>query len=107
MSHVIYGTYLCNQTQVQPPEASKANTWEAGADVKERGLFRCQPPGRWGPHVSKPVFLGIWGTLVSTSISHLSAGRSFYKEGEGKKSKDIKGRGLKSSLHADKHSPFQ
>ena len=37
--------------QVWLPTATKANTAEAGADVKERGLFKCQPPENMGdPH---------------------------------------------------------
>ena len=45
----------CNQTQVQLPASLKANTQEAGADLKGSGLFRCQPPGRWGTLISKPI----------------------------------------------------
>ena len=64
-----YWKHICNKKKVQLPATMKANTWEAGADVKESGLFRCQPPGRRGAHVPKP-----------TSVSQC---RGFYREGEG------------------------
>ena len=54
--------------QVQLPVATKANTQEAGADVKESGLFadashledggltlKAHLLGRWGTHISKPI----------------------------------------------------
>lgn len=41
------------------------------------------------------------GTLVAKPSPHFNAGRSFYNEGEGKQNKEIKGRVLKSFLHAD------
>ena len=52
---------------------------------------------------------GHWGRrrLLSQGPSyHLSAGRGFSKEGEGKQDREIKGRGLTSSLRADWHSPL-
>ena len=63
-----------NWKQVRLPAARKANTQEAGADVKESGLFTCQPSGRQG--------------LMSQSpYPHLSGGRGFHKEGYGNRTK--------------------
>ena len=39
--------------------------------------------------------------MCQSPSQHLSAGRGFYKKGEGKQSKETKGQGLKSSLRAD------
>ena len=44
------------------------------------------------------------GFLYQSLSQHLSGGRGFYKAGEGKKNKEIKRRGVKSSLCADKQS---
>ena len=71
----------------------KRNSWD-----------RCCWEARWFIQVPAP-----WENtgLFSQSLSPpLSAGRSFYKKGVRKQNKEIKGRGLKSSLHVDKHNPF-
>ena len=87
-------TSNCKQMQFWLPAAMKANTQEAGADVKESGLFadaghledgglmsQNPSPGRLGFHVSKPMpwedghshlkahLLGRWRTHVSEPIS--------------------------------------
>ena len=43
--------------------ATKANTLQAGADVKESGLFRCWPSGRWDAHVLTPISVQV-GVLI-------------------------------------------
>lgn len=75
---------VCNQRQIQLPAATKANTEEAGADVKESGFLAdashlevggclSQGPSPWEDEV-----------LMSLSPSpHLSGSRDFYKEEEG------------------------
>ena len=60
----------------------KANTWEAGADGKWF-IFRCWPPGRWGTHISKPIFWEGGGLTSQNPSLPLSTGRGFYKEGGG------------------------
>ena len=69
----------------------KANTQDAGVDVKESGLFSGSTTWKMGDSHLK---------------AHLSGGRGFYKEGKGNRTKRSR-RGLKSSLHADEQSPFQ
>ena len=73
----------------------KVNTWEADADIKESGLFS------GASHLED-------GRLTSQSLSpHLSGGRGFYKEvGGGGAEQSDQGKGLKSSLGVDEHSPF-
>ena len=67
--------------QVQLPAATKANTQEAGADVKESGLF------------SGASHLGDGGLTSRSPAPHLCGGRGFYKQGEGKQNREIKGGG--------------
>ena len=66
---------------------------------------RCWWEGRWFNQVRAP-----WedeGLMSQSPSSLLSAGRGFYKEGEGNQNKETKGGGcLKSSLRAHKHSPL-
>lgn len=56
--------------------------------TKERGLFKCWQPEKKGDPCPKPS-------------QYLSAGRRFYKEGKGKRKKEIKVRGWKRSPRAD------
>lgn len=58
----------------------ESQTCEVGADEKERGLCGCQQSEKMSDSCLK---------------AHLSAGRCFYKEGEQKQNKEIKGRGGK------------
>ena len=61
--------------QVQLPAATKANTPEAGADVKENGLFE------------DSCHLEVGGLLSQSPCPLLSGGSGFYKEGGGNRSK--------------------
>ena len=65
--------------QVWLPATKKANTWEAGTDVKESGLF------------SGAGCLEDRGLMTQSLSPPLSGGGGFYKEGEGKQNTEIKG----------------
>ena len=80
--------------QVWLPAATKANTQVAGADIKQSGLFRCWPSGRWRMYVSKPIS---WedGGLMSQSLSPPLSGGTGLKRGRGEQNKEIKGGGRK------------
>ena len=98
-SHVL-GRSICNGTQVRLPAAMKANTWDAGADVKESGLFvdashlegrvlmsQNPSPVIWGLMSQSPS-PGWMGELMSQSPSlPLNGDRGFYKQGEGNRKK--------------------
>ena len=98
LSNTFYETSISQyqnytRTQVQLPATVKAKLLR---QVLMKRTVVCSDTSnvrRWETHVPKPS-------------SHLSAGRGFYKEGEGKQHKEIKGMGLKSSLRADQRSPF-
>lgn len=80
----------CNQTQVQLPIATKAtNTQEAGANVKESGLFSVASHLEDGELTLEAHLLGGWGTYVSSPP--LSEGRGFLLGGRGEPNKEIKG----------------
>ena len=75
LSHQLNSKCKCNRAQGWLPAAAKANTSEAGADVKESGLFVD------ASHLED-------GGLTSQSPSPpLSGGRGFHKEGEGNRTK--------------------
>ena len=61
--------------QVRLPAAWKANTQEAGADVKESGLF------------SDANHLEDEGLMCQSPSPHLSGGRGVFEKGEGKRTK--------------------
>lgn len=67
------------ETKGRLPVATKTKFIIQVLMEKERGLFNCQSPRRWG-------------SLVQSLSPHLSAGKVFYKEGEGKKNEEIIGR---------------
>ena len=83
--------------QVRLPAATKANTREAGADVKESGLF------------SGAGCLEDRGLMTQSLSPPLSGGGGFYKEGEGNRTKRSQ-EGVKvpyvqtSTVHSDKAS---
>ena len=66
--------------QVWLPAPTEASTLEAGADIKECALFRYWPSGRWGTHVTKPIFWAVGGLLSVSPSPHLNGDRGFYKE---------------------------
>ena len=70
----------CNQKQVHLPVATKANTQETGADVKQSGLF------------SVASHLEDLGLMSHSPSPPLSGGKGFYKE-EGEQNKEIKAGG--------------
>ena len=81
--------------QVQLPVAMKANTQEAGADVKESGIFSD------AGHLED-------GGLTSQRDPHLYSSieiQAFIRRKKGTEQKDQERR-LKSSLRAGEHSPF-
>ena len=87
----------CNRTQVRLPAATKANTEQAGADVKDSGLF------------SGASHLEDGGLMTPSPSPPLSGGRGVYKEGEGNRA-EINGGGWKvpsvqtSTVHFGKAS---
>ena len=72
----------------------KANTQDAGADVKESGLF------------SGAGHLEDGGLMSQSPSPPLSGNRGFYKRERGTEQRG-QGRGLQSSLRADQHTAFQ
>ena len=101
---------MCNQTQVQLRTAAKANTREAGADVKESGLFRWKTIWKTGDSCHKVHFLGRWGLKSQSPYlrkmedyclkAHLLisvVAEVFIRRGRETEQRDEKG-GLQSSL---------
>ena len=71
--------------QVQLPAATKANTQEAGADVKESGLFSGARHLEDGGLLSQsPSAPGKMGTPSQSLSPRLSGGGGCDKEGEGR-----------------------
>ena len=77
-----------NQMQVWLPITMRSDTQEAGADLKESGLFKCLSSVKMGNSCLKAHL-------------HISVeAEVFIRRGKGMEQRD-QGRGLKSSLHAD------
>ena len=62
---------------------NESQTPETGAGGKESSLFKCQPPEKMGDSLSQ------------RPSPHLSTGRGFCKEGEGKAEERDPGRGMR------------
>ena len=81
---------------------NESHTCETGASEKKSSLCGCQPPEQTGDsHPRAPLPLSVQAEV-------------FYKEGEGKQNKEIKGQGVGEvessplrALHASQHSLFR
>ena len=69
------------------PAAVKAGTGEAGADVKESGLFSDASNPEEGELSLQACHLGRRGLMSQSPSPPLSAGRGFYKERKGNRTK--------------------
>ena len=88
-------SHFCDWKQVRLPAATKANTREAGADVKESGLFSGARHLEDGGLMSQSLSPGKTGhSLLQVLSPPLSRGRGVYKEG-GEQNKEIKAGGWK------------
>ena len=86
---------FCHREQVRLPATTKSNTWEAGADVKESGLFSGAghlEDGGVDSHVKAHPHISVEAEV-------------FIRRERGTEQRD-RGRGLESSVCADEHSPF-